>query len=358
MVNIFRPKSKVGLLIGFCLICSSCVKDPENSAPIASFRVFPYAGDSTTAFILDPGSSFDPDGYSKKLTLSWDWNSDGIWDSVQKGCDPIARRFTGKGIHRITIQLVDKYEGFDITIDSIYIFQKPVQGTMTDPRDKRTYKTVYLANQWWMAESLKYGKLIPIDSAQKNNDVIEMYAYENNLQMMEEYGGLYTWDEAMQYSNDEGFQGICPPGWHIPSRKEWESFSKSIPYLFLLYYYDSDGTGGLGLDYAGYIVRFYQQPDKPDIRNRSIEFMISSNFWTSSHAEFRIQNPAGKTANVRNNYAVGINKVEVNRGSNDMEGFRLSHDWIHIYGNQEVYESFQNYPINTWYAFYVRCIAD
>ncbi|MDK2899386.1 MAG: hypothetical protein PWQ10_573, partial [Patescibacteria group bacterium] len=34
------------------------------------------------------------------------------------------------------------------------------------------------------------------------------------------YGALYQWDEAMQYTNTEGAQGICPTGSHIPSDNE------------------------------------------------------------------------------------------------------------------------------------------
>ena len=27
----------------------------------------------------------------------------------------------------------------------------------------------------------------------------------------------------MQYSPAEGSQGLCPPGWHVPARTEWQS---------------------------------------------------------------------------------------------------------------------------------------
>jgi uncharacterized protein (TIGR02145 family) len=37
-----------------------------------------------------------------------------------------------------------------------------------------------------------------------------------------QYGGLYDWDEAMQYVLTPGVQGICPAGWHIPTDSEWQ----------------------------------------------------------------------------------------------------------------------------------------
>jgi uncharacterized protein (TIGR02145 family) len=30
------------------------------------------------------------------------------------------------------------------------------------------------------------------------------------------YGGLYQWDEMMQYVTAEKTKGICPTGWHLP----------------------------------------------------------------------------------------------------------------------------------------------
>jgi len=35
------------------------------------------------------------------------------------------------------------------------------------------------------------------------------------------YGGLYQWDELMNYSTLENTQGICPAGWEVPSHKDW-----------------------------------------------------------------------------------------------------------------------------------------
>jgi uncharacterized protein (TIGR02145 family) len=34
------------------------------------------------------------------------------------------------------------------------------------------------------------------------------------------YGGLYQWDEMMQYSTAPGVQGICQTGWHVPTDSE------------------------------------------------------------------------------------------------------------------------------------------
>lgn len=62
---------------------------------------------------------------------------------------------------------------------------------------------------------------------QRNNGVIEKYCYDNKSANCNKFGGLYQWNEAMQYVTTEGTRGICPEGWHIPTlseMKELESY--------------------------------------------------------------------------------------------------------------------------------------
>ncbi|MBI5727728.1 MAG: T9SS type A sorting domain-containing protein, partial [Ignavibacteriales bacterium] len=35
------------------------------------------------------------------------------------------------------------------------------------------------------------------------------------------YGGMYQWGEAVQYLSAQGTKGICPEGWHIPSKSDY-----------------------------------------------------------------------------------------------------------------------------------------
>jgi len=63
---------------------------------------------------------------------------------------------------------------------------------------------------------------------QTNNGKIEKYCYDNDPANCKKYGGLYQWDEAMQYSTTAGAQGICPEGWHIPTKAEFETLKKYV----------------------------------------------------------------------------------------------------------------------------------
>ena len=97
-------------------------------------------------------------------------------------------------------------------------------GPLEDCRDGKTYNTVQIGTQCWMAENLNIGTMVlNNDDGQLQNDngVIEKYCYDDNPGNCETYGGLYEWREAMQYSDTEGIQGICPYGWHLPSDDEW-----------------------------------------------------------------------------------------------------------------------------------------
>ncbi|MGD0756799.1 MAG: FISUMP domain-containing protein [Bacteroidales bacterium] len=99
---------------------------------------------------------------------------------------------------------------------------------LLDPRDGKTYLTVQIGNQCWFAENLNVGVRINGAADQTDNSVIEKYCYNDNESNCSLYGGLYQWDEMMQYSTIEMSQGVCPVGWHIPSDYEWKVLEMTL----------------------------------------------------------------------------------------------------------------------------------
>jgi uncharacterized protein (TIGR02145 family) len=77
-----------------------------------------------------------------------------------------------------------------------------------------------------MAQNLNIGTRINGAADQQNNGNLEKYCYNDLESNCDVYGGLYQWNEFMNYtsssnSNPSGRQGICPNDWHIPSDAEW-----------------------------------------------------------------------------------------------------------------------------------------
>ena len=94
-----------------------------------------------------------------------------------------------------------------------------------DSRDGKSYNTVLIGSQCWMAQNLNVGIKIAGSGEQTNNSIIEKYCYNDDENNCTIYGGLYQWDEAMQYTTIPGVKGICPTGWHLPTDAEWTTLT-------------------------------------------------------------------------------------------------------------------------------------
>jgi len=87
----------------------------------------------------------------------------------------------------------------------------------------KTYHTVQIGNQCWLQENINIGSMILGSNNQTNNGTIEKYCYDNDTANCTTYGGLYQWREAIGYADTGLVQGICPTGWHIPTKSEFQA---------------------------------------------------------------------------------------------------------------------------------------
>lgn len=112
-------------------------------------------------------------------------------------------------------------------------------GTLTDKRDGRTYKTIVIGEQEWMAENLNY-------AYKAGGSIYGNACYGGDSDNCIKYGRLYTWGAVMdsvktgcgidmafgqmptedcdalgkKVKAGENVQGICPDGWHLPNHEE------------------------------------------------------------------------------------------------------------------------------------------
>ncbi|HPS63869.1 MAG TPA: FISUMP domain-containing protein [Bacteroidales bacterium] len=106
---------------------------------------------------------------------------------------------------------------------------------LSDPRDPSiSYRTYPIGTKCWMAENIRIGSRVVLPSQnqpqnQSDNCIIEKYCLPSDNINCTNYGGLYQWDELIQYGQTQfPYQGLCPPGWHVPTAAEWSDMIDQV----------------------------------------------------------------------------------------------------------------------------------
>lgn len=117
-------------------------------------------------------------------------------------------------------------------------------GSMTDSRDGRSYKTVTIGEQTWMAENLNFAYNEPTSTLDSSS-----FCYDNENENCEKFGRLYLWSAAMDSAavlNADGkgcgagvtcdaaesVHGVCPEGWRLPQVKDWNILIAAVGNMF------------------------------------------------------------------------------------------------------------------------------
>ena len=90
---------------------------------------------------------------------------------------------------------------------SFVVLHAQEKGVFKDPRDGRVYITVRIGSQTWFAENLAF------------KAASDCWAYDNQESNVAKYGRLYSFETAKK---------VSPPGWHLPSKQEFEILLQHI----------------------------------------------------------------------------------------------------------------------------------
>lgn len=161
----------------------------------------------------------------------------------------------------------------------------PIDDATTITYAGKVYHTVKIGSQTWLKENLDVGVMIDSMQNPSNNGTIEKYCYNNDTANCSKYGGLYQRDEAMAYDTANGAKGICPTGWHIPTKAELETLKASVANDGNALKAVGEGTGsGVGTNTSGFSALL--------AGNRNFEGFFDSlvggatGFWSSTEYEY------------------------------------------------------------------------
>ncbi|MCB2195760.1 MAG: PKD domain-containing protein [Bacteroidetes bacterium] len=181
-------------IISLLIVNIGCNNEDEVKVPESEF-----VADKTD---IKMGENVNFTDISQNNPTGWNWDFGD--NSTSETQNP---SHTYKLAGNYTVSLYAKNEkGGDHTEKQDYIKVTPTTGNLQDTRDGKIYKTVKIGNQWWMAENLNY-------------ETEGSTAYRWSEENANVYGLLYNYAAAIN---------ACPDGWHLPSRKEYETLINYI----------------------------------------------------------------------------------------------------------------------------------
>jgi uncharacterized protein (TIGR02145 family) len=127
-----------------------CVKDNGiiNTAPTASFTVYPVSGTTATIFSFDASGCSDNEEESSTLQIRWDWENDGIWDTNYSTIKIATHQYPADGTKIIQLEVRDTAGLIDNTTRQITV-SKIMTGEMIYIQGG-TFQMGSINGQWYV----------------------------------------------------------------------------------------------------------------------------------------------------------------------------------------------------------------
>jgi len=232
---------------------------------------------------------------------------------------------------------------------------------ITDSRDGNIYTTVQIGNQCWMAQNLayldvvigngNYSKTIPYKHVYgySGNDVVAAKATANYIT----YGVIYNWPAMLNGSspcngtgappNDKcttPIQGVCPPGWHVPSHYEFTTLERNVGSNPGAFPYDNNTSNVyLGTDEGGNLkeagTSHWAAPNLGATNSSGFNALPGGNIWMGTF------------------YSIGTAGRWLSSSERD-----ASAAWYRDLGNTYATVYRAGYSDSKWVGAYIRCVKD
>ncbi|MFC1732419.1 FISUMP domain-containing protein [candidate division KSB1 bacterium] len=199
------------LMIGIIILLPmGCNKKEDSPEPVTDFSANP----TTIMF----GNSVYFQDLTTNDPTSWSWNFGDGNSSADKNPTHI---YNTVGVYTVSLNASNSHGSDSKTKENFIHVLGACEGVTTvSDFDGNVYNTIDIGNQCWMKENLNVGVMVDSTIKHSDNATIEKYCFRDEAANCNIYGGIYLWEEIMKYTDTEGAQGICPNGWHIPTKAE------------------------------------------------------------------------------------------------------------------------------------------
>ena len=193
----------------------------QNLPPDPKFIIGCRRGNIRTQFYFDSWPTQDPESLPTSLEVRWDFNGDNEWDTDYSKERRVYHNYPEPGTYKVYMEARDPDGLSDTTAQFVEVTQWTNEtGLIFDQRDGQVYGTVKIGNQWWMSQNLNFE---PYDPRKDNVQKKCNSRYRGDpIKWCNIMGGLYNCYHATREDWYGEVKGICPYGWHMPSRQEWE----------------------------------------------------------------------------------------------------------------------------------------
>ena len=229
-----------------------CVRDGESGGGVVSDDPTLSVTSDATASLSVCGSTSASVTYTASITNGETGDYNYTWNSVPAGTvDPnhdysYSVTYTTPGTYTVSCTATPKENvtavdpatmsvtvtvgGCPCTVTSVGTNE--VEGSETNTisavkdAQNQQYRVVKIGSQCWMAQNLRSTSGLTQGTTSSSTDPY-YYDNTNSTFALEDRGIYYNWLAVMggnsaSNTNPSGVQGVCPTGWHVPSKAEWE----------------------------------------------------------------------------------------------------------------------------------------